>query len=354
MFKLLLLVVVAVVGVPVFGSFMIRCDGSLDAALERVRACPAAADALGAGIDPSFLGLTCGGGRSGGPDGGERVAWETPVKGHAADATLEYVADKVDDEWRIVEARLWIGDAEIHVVPCGAAAAGSSDALACDQGDGAACNRLGVRYAAGLEGEARSVDRARQLYERACAAKNATGCANLGALHERDLGDPRAAASYYRLGCEARSPAACAGLGALLADGRGVARDEAKAVALLGGACDDGHAPACGRAGALIARGRGVPADPRRGAALTGRGCDAADQRSCVELASLYAEGLGIARDEAKAVALWRAACDGGLAAGCARLGRHFEALGRAETAAKYLRRACAAGHAGACPAAGD
>jgi|GEM_PF-2898966 len=346
MLKLVALVVIVVVAVPLAGSVMVRCDGSLDAAVARVEACAPAADALGADIGPSFIGLSCGSSESSGAFA--QSSWETPIAGTRARGTLHYAAEKRASDWRVLAASVTVDGATIPVVPCGRAegvAAVDEDGLACDRGDGAACNRLGVAAARG-DGGAKSLEAARGFYERSCEAGDGTGCANLGALHQRDFGDDKAAVHYYRLGCDRRSPAACTGLAAMLATGRAIAKDEAKARELLEAACEAGYAAGCGRLGATLSR----DAEPgTRARELMQRGCDAGDAESCVELGAAWVDGRGGARDEARGISLWLGLCDRGTAAGCAALGRHYRARDRKDEARRYLDRACAGGDSAAC-----
>ncbi|TNF34433.1 MAG: hypothetical protein EP329_07230, partial [Deltaproteobacteria bacterium] len=124
MFKLVALVLLAVVGVPLVGSVMVRCDGSLDAALARVEACAPAADALGADIGPSFLGLSCGSSESSGAFG--QASWETPIAGTRARGTLHYAAERRASDWRVLTAAVTLDGETIPVVPCGRAEAGDA------------------------------------------------------------------------------------------------------------------------------------------------------------------------------------------------------------------------------------
>ena len=350
MFKLVVLLALAVVAVPGVTGALVRCDGSLDAAVERVRACASAADALGADIGPSFVGLSCGSSRTEGAFG--QASWETPVAGTRGRGTLRYAAEKRGEAWQVLSASVEVGGATLPVVPCGGGGGpdgASTDTVACDGGDGAACNRLGVAAARGEGGAPKNLETARSLYERACEGGDPTGCANLGALHERDFRDDSAAAHYYRLGCDRGSPAACTGLAGLLESGRGLKADQARARVLLDDACGRGHAAACGRLGALLAAA--APPDPRARELLE-RGCAADDPASCAELGALHAEGRGGPKDEPRAIQLWLGLCDRGEAVGCARLGRHYQAKKEPDEAKRYLQRACAAGDRAACETA--
>lgn len=346
MFKMVALVGVVVVAVPLVGSVMVRCDGSLDAAVTRVEACAPSADALGADIGPSFLGVSCGSSESSGAFA--QSSWETPIAGTLARGTLHYAAEKRANAWRVLTAAVTVDGVTIPVVPCGggdARDAVDEDGLACDRGEGAACNRLGVAAARGERG-AKNLEAARGFYQRACEAEDGTGCANLGALHERDFGDDKAAVHYYRLGCDLRSPAACTGLAVMLVAGRAIQADPGRARELLEGACQAAHAPACGQLGVLLGRD---PSAAERARELLQRGCDAEDSASCAELGAAWAEGRGGPRDEARAIQIWLGLCDAGRSAGCTALGRYYRGRERTDEARRYLDRGCAAGDPAAC-----
>ena len=82
--------------------------------------------------------------------------------------------------------------------------------VACERGDLAACNVLGLLYESG--GVPSDVGRAAALYARACSGGLAVGCTGLGLLHEAGVGidqDAARADSLVRHACEAGDGFAC-------------------------------------------------------------------------------------------------------------------------------------------------
>lgn len=81
---------------------------------------------------------------------------------------------------------------------------------ACDEGWMAGCNRLGFTYL--METEPRDPERARQLWEKACAGGNAQSCSNLGLMHNTGDGVPKdraRALTYLKQACDLGLPNAC-------------------------------------------------------------------------------------------------------------------------------------------------
>src|SRR5262249_735979 len=142
---------------------------------------------------------------------------------------------------------------------------------------------------------------------------------------------------------------ACVNLGRLYRDGRGVAKDPARAVELFEQVCarsagaagrpgdaddsdaaaneDDDHensaetasviAGAGSLLGAQVATGGGVAADWDRAIELSKVGCDGGDNFGCFNLGVLYANGNGVERDETAGLAYYQRACDGDDAEAC-------------------------------------
>jgi hypothetical protein len=118
---------------------------------------------------------------------------------------------------------------------------------ACQAGNGAACNDLGVSYERGY-GTAPRWGKALEQFERACRAGSPDGCNNQGAMLERGgngARDLERARELYQHACEKGSALGCSNLGALYAKGKGVPRDEADARWLFERACQKGCATGC-------------------------------------------------------------------------------------------------------------
>jgi TPR repeat protein len=166
-----------------------------------------------------------------------------------------------------------------------------------------------------------ALQRARDSFEKACFAGDATGCRRLGHLTESD---PKQAATLYEQACNGGDTAACADRGALL-EGTAPA-DEEGAAALYDKACAAGAALGCAYRGFMFMTGRGGTRDAPRGAqGLRGalpaldRACGQGDAPACVARVAA-GELLGAGDRAGDAGALDRAACDRGLQLGCVDL----------------------------------
>ena len=122
------------------------------------------------------------------------------------------------------------------------------------------------------------------------------------------------AAGLFRRGCAVDIPDACLRLGGLYRDGRGVSRDDRRAVRLFQEACDGGMWSGCTQLGWMMARGRGLDRDRVGATDLYDRACDAGEPLGCHHLALLL-----LATDEARALRLFKKACDAGHKESCGR-----------------------------------
>ena len=83
---------------------------------------------------------------------------------------------------------------------------------------------------------------------------------------------------------ETATPTGCAGLFQLYANGEGVPRDRARALAVGNRACELGHAAVCRALGGWANRGADGPENPTRAATLFARACELGDITACGEL----------------------------------------------------------------------
>jgi TPR repeat protein len=184
----------------------------------------------------------------------------------------------------------------------------------------------------------------------------------------------------------------CARAGLMYRQGRGVARDVAKAWTFLQKACAGGDGLGCAELGQLYLADDGLRRDASRAAELAALACDAGDGHGCTNLVQLCAERLiypatgnqcsaeAIRRLAERAVATLQRECSGwgaydcdtlatmywpgdpetalrfassscqaGDPGGCDDLGRLYEDEGDAARARAFYRRACDAGYATAC-----
>jgi TPR repeat protein len=127
--------------------------------------------------------------------------------------------------------------------------------------------------------------------ETVCRAGRPQGCFLAGFLHELGEANPVDMASAfvrYHEGCEAGHVLSCSNLGWMYARGRGVARDERRAMAIFlrvydsyRHACATGDPSACLSAALMLSRGEQVPRDERLAAVLVARACELGDRRGC-------------------------------------------------------------------------
>jgi uncharacterized protein len=123
---------------------------------------------------------------------------------------------------------------------------------ACDGGDKVGCANVGFLAEYG-DGVALDMKRADDAYREACTLGSAYGCVHLDMLAEYRGGVPHApekAVARWRSACEASSASvanmrACAYYGVMVEDGKGVARDSARATQLMTRACAVHYKPAC-------------------------------------------------------------------------------------------------------------
>src|SRR5690606_9096867 len=114
-------------------------------------------------------------------------------------------------------------------------------------------------------------------------------------------------------------PEACARLAELYRTGRGVVRDEAKAVEVYGRACEQGSARGCGGK-ALLVRNE----DAAAARALFERSCDGGFGAACVSAAEMHEQGEGGPADAVKAAWLLKKGCERDDAPSCAALGERY------------------------------
>ena len=132
---------------------------------------------------------------------------------------------------------------------------------AADKGSTSAMVELGVLLGTGA-GVARDEAQARKLFERAAAAGNPRGVANLAALSGGGAPpDPVQARDLLAKAAEANSAEAPFQLGMMYAEGSGGPQDDAAARALFEKAAAQGHAEAMVWSGAFAQLGRGGPED---------------------------------------------------------------------------------------------
>ena len=143
------------------------------------------------------------------------------------------------------------------------------------------------------------------------AGSSAQDCTRLGDLQREGklvLRDPERALEAYRRGCDVGGAIACHLGGRMLADGDGVTKDAAGAVAIWSKACDDKIAgwDACRALGGAFEKGIGVKADGGAAAQAFERGCV---KGQCARAGEIWEKGIGVAADPVKASAAYLKGC---------------------------------------------
>ncbi|MGD0675768.1 MAG: tetratricopeptide repeat protein [Polyangiaceae bacterium] len=201
---------------------------------------------------------------------------------------------------------------------------------------------------------------ARMLSE-ACALKDAMACGLAGRLWLEGRGvarDIRKGIAMLVVACDEGIVIACSSGARWLADSSR-ARDVEEAADLrkrldVEGACAQADADACFQVGRAFHVGQdGFPQDWGRAATAYERGCNLGDARACNNLGDALDYGDGLPRDAQRAAALFDKACHLGNALGCANLGtmaEHGEGVVRDAARARDLYRdACLTGEVYGC-----
>ncbi|MCZ8370255.1 MAG: hypothetical protein O9293_09880 [Porphyrobacter sp.] len=133
------------------------------------------------------------------------------------------------------------------------AAAFQYGSIGCDLGDGTACLMAIMATQTGKIAPLEPAQEAK-LVQSACASGATQVCDNALAYAQARLPDAAAEAQaplYARIGCEANRPLSCRGYGQILYDGKGIAKDEATALAAFDQGCTGKDAPSCYSFGAI-------------------------------------------------------------------------------------------------------
>jgi len=233
--------------------------------------------------------------------------------------------------------------------------------------------------------------------EAPCAGGSGAECAARAMAAWGDAQDDREVACVGRMlteACSLGDAPACGNAGRMWLDGRGVAPDVERGLAMVLHACEGGVALACvaglrwlsedrreqsvkegadfhrrldaehscitGSADHCMQLGLDFyagtapfPKDLARSGIEYQRGCDLGNGLACSNLGDAYEYGSGVPRDLSRAAALYERACRIGRALGCSNLGhllKHGEGVTRDVPRARVLfRDACAAGDVYGC-----
>jgi uncharacterized protein len=223
----------------------------------------------------------------------------------------------------------------------------------CTAQNGFACNEAGRIY--NREQSAEDKAKALQLYGRACTLGEIVGCANQGSVLQARGGEANLVAARVAFGkaCDAKDAQACRQLGRLLSQGRGGIADRAGAIPLYEIACNGNDADGCFYLAYGYSNGVGVPADLTRIRSLYEKACELGSSGGCNNLADALETGRGGPVDLVRARSLYDRACKANNGFACNSLGTfNRDGLGGAAnpvTARALVEKACNTRIAKAC-----
>ena len=113
-----------------------------------------------------------------------------------------------------------------------------------------------------------------------------------GALGAKSEGRGQDAFALYDRACSSGYLAGCMGAAGMLADGDGIAMDQARARQYFQTACNGQHKVACNWLGDMLLAGEGGTVDAAGARALYARGCSLGHAASCVEGGELIEFGF--------------------------------------------------------------
>lgn len=189
-------------------------------------------------------------------------------------------------------------------------------------GDGQACVVRGYLYERGV-GVPVDAKKARDAYEKACAAGSGDGCYSLALnLAEDAKSNPAAIVDAYKKACKYDRADACSHIAVQLA-----AADKTKTslepleLAKHGCELEPKH---CYAYAEMYRVGAGVKPDPGMASAMYLETCRGGDQGACVVYAKRARTGEGMAADNATALRLLDAACTAKEKEGCENLAQYL------------------------------
>jgi hypothetical protein len=203
---------------------------------------------------------------------------------------------------------------------------------ACDAGKADQC----MAYADMLKnGKGTAQDGASALgfYLRACDGGIGAGCVALGLLLRNGgsgvTADAAGATEAFNKAvpilakaCNGKKPEACGDLADLYCDGTMLAKDKGKVLALMERGCKRKHWGTCNRLGSRLLHGScGIPVSQAKAVALIGKACESGDEPACDSLVFSYMEGFKVKKDPPLALKWMLKACDRGMGRFCLRLG---------------------------------
>jgi serine/threonine-protein kinase len=194
-------------------------------------------------------------------------------------------------------------------------------------------------------------------FERGCKSGDAHSCTEVGMGFRNGRGSARddaRALDYFERGCTGGDLVGCLNVGEFYANGMGgVTRDYARAAALYQRACNGSVMPGCVFLAQFYAGGRGVERDDKRALDLYLKGCNGNNWVACADAGGLLVMPRGPQHDERRAASLFKKACDANYPPACRGLGLLYrDARGVARDPAVALQlftKACDGGDVSGC-----
>jgi TPR repeat protein len=197
---------------------------------------------------------------------------------------------------------------------------------ACDAKDARGCGNLGTMYLAGKDGFPKDVKHANDLFAIACDGDYATACGMLSDSYCDGVGVAASQEKCVQVAekaCTMGDGAECRNLGVWTYRSLyGLKRNDAKTKAYLEMACNDVAVQGCGVYAEMHFNGVGMPVDRKAGFELAQRGCVSDEYESCYYLAKAYKYGWGTPVSTADYATALRKACDLGNDLACQDLKR--------------------------------
>ena len=188
--------------------------------------------------------------------------------------------------------------------------------IVCKAGDGFQCFRLAELHRNGQGGPV-DLERAVAFYESSCNGKHGEGCEKRAEFAREGHGGPDIELEYSVKACDLQRPLACMRAGEQVHQGRGVERDETRAITLYQSACRLGESGACANAGDLLLDAKRPPEDRARGLASYISACVGHNGYGCLKAAIAFHEGVGTKIDLERARMHFGKACDYNEQDGC-------------------------------------
>jgi len=208
----------------------------------------------------------------------------------------------------------------------------------CNEGDTGACLSAGRTYRYGhsyIYNAPKDIGLATEYYVLACNGKNNKACKELYEMYKELLrkkeftrGHPTILDMYGK-SCTGGYGPACSSLAYNYENGKGVDKNQIKALALYEKGCSSGSRLGCGHAGDVYMKGKFVTRDPIKAKQFYEKACGWEHANACAKLGLIYLEGNIVKKDINKAYTYFASSCSGRISdddtTGCYNLAKMYE-----------------------------